>query len=140
MATRLREVRTIAVIGLSEKPMRDSYGVGEYLDERGYTVVPVNPTIRMWRNHQSFPDLKTAKAASESVGKPVDMVVVFRRAHEVSRILREVHALKIPAVWCQLGVIDWDAAQWAKEHGMWVAMDHCVAVEHRKLVGTRVGA
>ena len=136
---RLKRVRTIAVVGLSDKPSRDSYGVGEYLDDRGFSVVPINPTLEMWRGHQAFPDLAKAKKAAESVGKTIDLVDIFRRPAEVRDVLKQVVELKLPAAWCQLGVIDWDAAAWARQHGVWTVMDRCLAVEHRKLIGMRVG-
>lgn len=135
MTERLQNARTIAVVGLSDKPHRESYGVGEYLESAGYAVVPINPSIRMWRGHQSFPDLETAKKAAASVDRSLDLVVVFRRPSAVGGIVRQMHKLRLPALWCQLGVIDWDAAAWARDHGVWVVMDHCVAVEHRKLIG-----
>jgi len=139
MRAHLESVRTIAVLGLSNRPLRDSYGVARYLEEAGYKVVPVNPTIEMWEGHQSFPDLATAARAAEGVGRKIDLVVVFRRPSEVRRIVQELLKLKMPAAWFQLGVIDWDAARRAREHGMWVVMDHCIAVEHRKLLGAPVG-
>lgn len=139
MRRRLEEVRTIAVVGLSNKPLRDSYGVARYLDEAGYSVVPVNPNIEMWFGHQSFPDLKTAKRAAASVGKSIDLVVVFRKPGEVRKVVQEILKEKLPAAWFQLGVIDWDAAARARDHGVWVVMDHCIAVEHRKLIGAPIG-
>lgn len=135
MAERLEKARTLAIVGLSGKPHRESYGVGEYLESAGYVIVPVNPAIRMWRGHQAFPDLRSAKKAAEEVGRTLDLVVVFRRPRVVRDLVREVQRLHLPAMWCQLGVVDWDAAAWARDHGVWVVMDHCVAVEHRKLIG-----
>lgn len=137
MAERLRNVRTIAVVGLSDKPHRDSYGVAEYLEATGYTIVPVNPHIRMWRGHQSFPDLASAKQAAERVGRRLDLVDVFRRPTEVRKIVREIAQHRLPAAWFQLGVVDWEAAAWARDHGIWVVMDHCLAVEHRRLLAAR---
>lgn len=139
MRERLRSVRTVAVVGLSNKPLRDSYGAAEYLELAGYSVVPVNPNIEMWRGHQSFPDLTTAKRAAASVGRDIDLVVVFRRRNEVRRLVQEAVRLKLKAAWFQLGVIDWEAAAWARDHGIWVVMDHCIAVEHRKLIGAPIG-
>lgn len=135
MAKKLQDVRTIAIVGLSDRPHRESYGVGEYLESAGYMVVPVNPKVRMWRGHQAFPDLTTAKQAAKDVAREIDLVVVFRKPGAVSSIVREVVRLGLPAVWFQLGVVDWDAAAWGRDHGTWVVMDHCVAVEHRKLIG-----
>ncbi len=135
MAERLQKARTLAVVGLSDKTHRESYGVAEYLESAGYAIVPVNPSIRMWRGHQAFPDLGSAKKAAEDVGRALDLVVVFRRPRAVRDLVREVQRLHLPAVWCQLGVVDWEAAAWARDHGVWVVMDHCVAVEHRKLIG-----
>jgi uncharacterized protein len=135
MTQRLQEAKTLAVLGLSDKPHRESYGVAEYLESAGYIVVPVNPRVRMWRGHQAFPSLVRAKAAAEDVGRTLDLVVVFRRPSAVWSVVKEMHRLGLPAAWFQLGVIDWDAAAWARDHGLWVVMDHCVAVEHRKLIG-----
>jgi uncharacterized protein len=137
LAERLRQARTIAVVGLSDKPYRDSFGVAEYLEATGYKVVPVNPHIRMWRGHQAFPDLESAKGAAARVGRKIDLVDVFRRPSEVRKVVKDIVRLKLPAAWFQLGVVDWEAAAWARDHGVWVVMDHCIAVEHRRLIAAR---
>ncbi|MBW3581988.1 MAG: CoA-binding protein [Euryarchaeota archaeon] len=139
IAERLRSIRTIAVVGISEKPYRDSYGVAEYLDEAGYTIVPVNPHMEMWESHQCFPDLETAQRATRRVGKSIDMIDVFRRPSAVKSVVDQALGLKIPALWFQLGVIDWDEAHRAVDHHVWTVMDRCLAVMHRKLIGAPKG-
>lgn len=139
MRTRLEGVRTIAIVGLSDKENTDSFGVGEYLVSAGYTVVPVNPDLQTWEGRQSFPDLATAKRATERVGKTLDLVDVFKRPSAVKPIVDEAMRLKLPALWFELGVIDWDQAARARDHGVWVVMDRCIAVLHRKFFGSPTG-
>lgn len=123
----LSAVRTIAVVGLSNDPMRPSYGVSTYMQQQGYRIIPVNPTISEALGERSYPNLS-------SVGENIDLVNVFRRPEFVPDIVDEAIRLKLPAIWLQEGVIHAEAAQKAREAGMSVVMDRCILKEHRRRV------
>lgn len=130
---RLGAIRTIAVVGLSDQPDRDSHRVATYLAGHGYKIVPINPNLTTWEARQSFPDLASAVRAAEAIGRRIDLVDVFRRRHAVAGIVDEMIRLGLDAMWTQLGVIDREAGEKARDHGIWTVMDHCLAVEHRRL-------
>ena len=121
----LGAVKTIAVVGLSNDPMRPSYGVSTYMQQKGYRIIPVNPTITEALGERSYPNLS-------SVREPIDLVNVFRRSEFVPDIVDEVIRLKLPAIWLQEGVIHQQAAQKAREAGLSVVMDRCILKEHRR--------
>ena len=123
----LSVVRTIAVVGLSNDPMRPSYGVSTYMQQQGYRIIPVNPTITEALGERSYPNLS-------SVPEKIDLVDVFRRSEFVPDIVDEAIRLKLPAIWLQEGVIHAEAAQKAREAGMSVVMDRCILKEHRRRV------
>jgi len=121
----LSAIRTIAVVGLSNDPMRPSYGVSSYMQQQGYRIIPVNPTISEALGERSYPNLS-------SVDEKIDLVNVFRRPEFVPDIVYEAIRLKLPAIWLQEGVIHAEAAQKAREAGMSVVMDRCILKEHRR--------
>ena len=121
----LHSVKTIAVIGLSNDPMRPSYGVSSYMQQQGYRIIPVNPTISEALGERSYPDLS-------SVVEKIDLVNVFRRPEYVPAIVREAIRLKIPAIWLQEGVVHPEAARQAREAGLSVVMDRCILKEYRR--------
>src|SRR5690242_18312460 len=118
----LNTVKTIAVVGLSNDPMRPSYGVSSYMQQQGYRIIPVNPTISEALGERSYPDLS-------SVVEKIDLVNVFRRPEYVPAIVREAIRLKIPAIWLQEGVVHPEAARQAREAGLSVVMDRCILKE-----------
>lgn len=118
--------RTVAVVGLSDRPERDSYQVAVYLKERGYRVIPVNPAVGEVLGEKAYPSLK-------DVPVPVDIVDVFRRPGEVLDVVQEALALKPKAVWLQLGVVSPPAAALAAEAGIPLIMDRCLKREHVRL-------
>jgi predicted CoA-binding protein len=120
----LQRSKTIAVVGLSNSPMRPSYGVSAYMQSKGYKVIPVNPMISEALNQKSYASL------TEVPGK-IDIVNIFRRPEYVEEIVDQAIALKVPAVWMQEGVINQKAAEKAKQAGIFVAMDLCILKEHR---------
>ncbi len=122
----LRKYRTIAVVGLSSRPDRPSYGVARYLQQQGYRIIPVNPREREVLGEKAYPDLC-------SVPEPVEVVDIFRRPRNVPRVVAEAIAIGAKAVWMQLGIVHEAAARRAREAGLAVVMDRCMAVEHRKL-------
>ncbi|VVC00391.1 CoA binding domain protein [uncultured archaeon] len=122
---RILSMRTIAVVGLSDKEGRPSYGVASYLSEHGYKIVPVNPTIKEWRGKKSY-------ARLEDIPIPVDVVDVFRRSEDVPPIVKSAIAVKAKAVWMQEGIINDAAAGEAERAGLLVIMDKCMMKEHAK--------
>ena len=122
----LREMRRIAVVGLSDKPSRPSYGVTEYMRGHGYEIFPVNPRIESWLGLPAYPDLA-------SVPPPVEIVDVFRRSERAGEVVDEAIRIGAKAVWLQEGVVDEAAAQRARDAGLLVVMDRCILKAHRAL-------
>jgi uncharacterized protein len=128
----LARVKTIAVVGLSESPMRPSYGVSAYMQAAGYKIIPVNPQIAEALGEKSYASLLEIPL---EVAKKIDLVDVFRRPEYVDEIVEQAIQLKIPAIWLQEDVIDERAAEKARKAGMFVVMDRCVLKEHRARFG-----
>lgn len=124
--TILRSARRIAVVGLSDKPHRPSYQVVRYLREQGYEIVPVNPRVQEVLGLRSYPRLR-------DVPGPVDLVQIFRRLECVPGLVEEAVAVGARAVWMQAGVRHEQAAWRARQAGLRVVMDACMAVLHRLL-------
>jgi uncharacterized protein len=126
----LERVRRIAVVGLSPKPHRDSHRVARYLLESGYEIVPVYPReeqILGQRVHRRVQDIPGA----------ADLVDVFRRSEDLPEVVDDAITARAGALWLQLGCIDEDGAQRARDAGLTVVMDRCLMVEHARLVGRR---
>jgi predicted CoA-binding protein len=121
----LHTAKTIAVVGLSDSAMRPSFGVSEYMRAHGYRIIPVNPTIKEWLGEKAYPSLL-------DVPEKVDIVDVFRRPDAVPRVVEQAIQIKAPAIWLQEGVIHEEAAQRARNAGIFVVMDLCILKEHRK--------
>jgi predicted CoA-binding protein len=124
----VRESRTVAVVGLSDKPARPSFGIARYLVRAGLRVFPVNPALTSWQG-------LTAYASLADVPEQVDIVDVFRRPVHVPDVARAAVAAGAGALWLQLGVLSDDGAELAAAGGLDVVMDRCLAVEHREVVG-----
>ena len=122
----LEKLSTWAIVGLSDRPERDSWHVASFLAERGYRVVPVNPRIGAWRGLTAYPDLA-------SIPFPIDVVDLFRRSGEVPRHVEEAIAVHAKAVWMQLGVRHEEAAARARAAGLLVVQDRCPIIETRRL-------
>lgn len=122
-----KNVKTIAVIGLSDKPERDSYRVAEYLQEQGFRIIPVNPTKNNILGEKCYPSLKDIPKDVQ-----VDVVDVFRKSEAVPDIVEETVAFKAPVLWLQEGVVHEKAAERARQTGIEVIMDKCIMKEHRK--------
>lgn len=125
----LQGSRTIAVVGLSPKPERDSHHVAEYLQQQGYRIVPVNPMATEILGERCWPTL-TEAAQHERI----DLVDVFRNSADVPPIADEAIAIGAKALWLQLGVRDDAACARARAAGLQVVQDHCTLVEHQRLV------
>jgi len=112
----LARAKTIAVVGLSDNPMRPSHGVSAYMQAQGYRIIPVNPEITEALGEKSYPSLL-------DVREKIDVVDVFRRPEFVDEIVDQVIQLKIPAIWLQEDVINEPAAERARKAGVFVVMD-----------------
>jgi len=128
----LSRTKTIAVVGLSESPMRPSHGVSAYMQAAGYKIIPVNPQIGEALGEKSYASLLEV---SRELAEKIDLVDVFRRPEFVDEIVEQAIRLKIPAIWLQEGVINEGAAEKARKAGMFVVMDRCVLKEHRARFG-----
>ena len=126
----LRMGRTIAVVGLSAKRYRPSYGVAEYMQRAGYRIIPVNPHETEVLGEKCYPDV-------ESVPGPIDIVDIFRRSEFVPEIVEAAIRKGAKVVWMQEGVIHEEAARRAQEAGLEVVMDRCILKDHRRLARAR---
>lgn len=129
----LDHVRTIAVVGLTNREGRASYGVSRFMQSQGYRIIPVNPQIESALGEKAYPDLDAAYAALE--GK-IDLVNVFRRPEHIPEVVKDVIRLKIPCLWLQEGVVHDEAAEWAEKAGVKVVMDRCI-LKDRMAAGWR---
>ena len=122
----LHTARTIAVIGLSGKRFRPSYGVAEYMKRAGYRIIPVNPLETEVLGEKCYPDL-------DSIPEPVDIVDIFRRSEFVPDLVEAAIRIGAKAVWMQEGVVHEAAALRAAQAGLAVVMDRCILKDHRRL-------
>ena len=122
----LQSARTIAVVGLSSKRYRPSFGVADYMQHAGYRIIPVNPREREVLGETSYPDL-------DSIPEPIDIVDIFRRSEFVPDIVEAAIRKGAKAVWMQEGVAHDAAARRAEAAGLFVVMDRCILKDHRRL-------
>jgi predicted CoA-binding protein len=132
----LEQVRTIAVVGLTNREGRASYGVSRFMQSQGYRIIPVNPRVDNALGEKAYPHLDAAWAALD--GK-IDLVNVFRRPEHVPEVVKDVMRLKIPYLWLQEGVVHEEAAEWAEHAGIKVVMDRCI-LKDRMAAGWRIRA
>jgi len=132
----LRQAKTIAVVGMSDKPQRASFNIGRYLAQEGYRVYPVNPALNEILGAPCYPDLEAAQAAArEQSGAGIDLVDVFRASENVPPIVDDVIRLGIKYLWLQDGVIHDEAVAKARAAGVKVVQDDCIFREHAKMAG-----
>lgn len=124
----LARARSIAIVGLSDKPERDSNIVGRYLAGQGYRILPINPAQPEIMGRRSYPSL-----AAVPPEEPIDIVDVFRRSEEVPPIVAEAIARGVGAIWLQLGVTNPAALATARAHGILTEEDRCLKIEHERL-------
>ncbi len=122
----LENSRTIAVVGLSNRRTRPSYGVSEYMQSVGYRIIPVNPHETEVLGEKAYPNL-------DSVPEQIDIVDIFRRPEYVPDIVDAAIRAGAKAVWMQEGVVHEEAAGKARAAGLMVVMDRCILKEHRKM-------
>jgi uncharacterized protein len=123
----LRKAKTIAVVGLSSRRSRPSYGVSEYMQANGYRIIPVNPNETEILGEEAFPSL-------DAVPGHVDIVDIFRRPECVPEIVDAAIRIGASGVWMQEGVVNDAAAEKARAAGLEVVMDRCILKEHRKML------
>jgi hypothetical protein len=124
----LKRARTIAVVGLSENPLRPSFGVSAYMQSEGYRIIPVNRQIDFCLGEKAY-------ASLIDVPEKIDIVNIFRRPEFVEEIVDQAIQLKIPAIWMQEAVIHEIAAEKARRAGIFVVMDRCILKEHKERFG-----
>ena len=125
IAELLEKSRTIAVVGLSNNPLRASHGVSAYMQSHGYRIVPVNPNITGALGEKAWPRLL-------DVPEKIDIVNIFRRPEFVEEVVDEAVQLKVPAIWMQEEVINEKAAEKARKAGIFVVMNECILQEHMR--------
>ena len=124
----LSSAQTIAVVGLSNNPLRASHNVAEYLQSKGYRIIPVNPNVTEVLGER-------AVASLDEISGPIDIVDVFRRSEYVPEIVDAAIRKGARCVWMQMGVSHAEAAELAEEQGIVVVMDRCIMREHGRLIG-----
>jgi predicted CoA-binding protein len=123
----LEEAHTIAVVGLSPKPVRDSHKVARYLKEHGYTIVPVNPGQKEILGEKCYGHVK-------AIPFSVDIVNIFRKPEAVPPVVDQAIAIEAKVVWMQLGITHNEAGQKARRAGLEVVMNTCIKIAHMDLV------
>jgi predicted CoA-binding protein len=132
----LRTAKTIAVVGMSDKPTRASHNIGLYLAAHGYRVLPVNPALTQILDLPCYPDLA---AAQRDTGSGIDLVNVFRASEFVPAIVNDVIRLGISNLWLQDGVIDDQAVARARAAGVKCVQDDCIFRQHAARPDLRIG-
>lgn len=127
----LTSYKTVASVGLSTNPAKESYGIVQYLISQGYDIIPVNPTADEILGIKAYPDLL-------SIPRKVDVVQVFRKPEDVPPVVEQAIQIGAKVVWMQVGIISPQGAAMARAAGLQVVMDHCMREEHRALVGQRI--
>ncbi|MFC7536545.1 CoA-binding protein [Sphingomonas sp. GCM10030256] len=134
IADLLRSARVIAVVGASDRPSRASYGVMKAMQDRGFRIMPVNPTITGEHVHGEYVWRELAQ-----IGEPIDIVDIFRKPEEAGQAVDQAIAARAKAVWLQLGIVNEEAAARAEAAGLKVVMDRCIKIEAARF-GIEVGA
>jgi hypothetical protein len=121
----LQSATTIAAVGLTDSPLRPSYGVSHYMKSQGYRIIPVNPNITQWEGEKAYASLL-------DVPDKIDIVNIFRRPEAVPEVVEHAMQIKAGAIWMQEGVVHHQAAEKARQAGIFVVMDRCILKEHIK--------
>jgi uncharacterized protein len=126
----LQTTRTIASVGLSSNPNKESYQIVSYLKSKGYRILPVNPTADKIMGQAAYADLLAIPEAEK-----VDVVQVFRRSEDVPPVVEQAIKIGAKVVWMQVDIINPEAAETAKAAGLEVVMNRCMRAEHQRLMG-----
>jgi uncharacterized protein len=129
IADLLQRAKTIAVVGLSDNPLRPSYGVSAYMQKHGYRIVPVNPRIEECLGEKAYATL--LDIPQNDIPEQIDIVNIFRRPQFVEEIVDKAIQLKVSGIWMQENVIHEKAAKKALAAGIMVVMDRCILKEHQ---------
>ena len=131
----LKDSKTIAVVGLSNKPERASFGVAEYLQQQGYRIIPVNPAYEGQDilGERVYADLQAAADALAPSGTRIYIVDCFRKSEDIPPLARDAIAIRAGCLWMQLDIENQAAADLARAAGLDVVMNHCLKIEHRAL-------
>ena len=121
----LQHCRTVAVVGLSPKPHRDSFRVSQYMQAQGWKIVPINPNVTEVLGETAYPSL--TEAARHHA---IDLVNVFRNAADVPPLASEAISIGAKGLWLQVGIVHPDAVTQARTAGLWAVQDRCLMVEH----------
>lgn len=124
----LNEAETIAIVGLSNKPERDSYSVAKYLLNNGYRIIPVNPNIDSVFGLKAYPNLLSIPDEID-----IDIVDIFRNPRYVTEVVEQAIRRGIKVIWMQIGVANSDAVKIAEKAGLKVIVNRCIKVEHMRL-------
>jgi uncharacterized protein len=124
----LANCKTIAVVGLSPKPHRDSFRVAKYMQDHGFRIVPINPNAPEVLGEKAYASLSEA-----AMHERIDMVNCFRNSEDIPPIAAEAIAIGAKSLWLQIGVVNDAAAKQATDAGLVVVQDLCLMVEHRQL-------
>ena len=127
--------KTVAVVGLSPQWHRPSYFAAKYLQNHGYRIVPVNPTVDEILGERSYPSVTAAAEALAKQGVKIDMVDCFRKTEDIPPIADEAIAIGAKCLWQQIGVVNEAAAAKARAAGLATVLDRCVKIEHARLFG-----
>lgn len=125
-----QSIKTIASVGASANPDKESFHVTRYLMDQGFRIIPVNPTVSEVHKQKSYPDLL-------SVPERIDVVQVFRRPEDVPPVVDQAIQIGARAVWMQVGIVNEAAAKKAEQAGLIVVMDRCMRAEHLRLFGSK---
>jgi len=118
--------KTIAVVGLSDRPDRPAHTVPAYLQQQGYRIIPVNPNLRSALGEIAYPSLL-------EIPEPVDVVQVFRRSEDVPEVVEDAIRIGAKVLWMQSGIIHEQAAERARQAGLQVVMDTCMRTAHQAM-------
>lgn len=132
----LAQPRTVAVVGLSPKPHRDSFRVSQYMQTQGWRIVPINP-VAAASGTPILGEKVYATLTEAARDHRIELVDVFRNSADVPPVIDETIAIGAPAVWLQLGVVHEAATAKARAAGLLVVEDHCLMVEHRRAAAAR---
>lgn len=127
----LLSAKTIASVGISSNPGKESFWIVKYLKDQGYRIIPINPTADEILGEKAYPDL-------ESVPETIDVVQVFRKPEDVPPVVDSAIKAGAKVVWMQEGIVNEEAAQKARQAGIQVVMDACMRVTHRRLIGDKL--
>lgn len=128
----LNTAKTIAIVGISDKPERDSYKVADYLQKHGYKILAVNP-LQAGNTILGEPCYPSLEVAQQQTGLSIDIVDCFRKSADIPAILAEAIAVKAAAIWMQLSIVNEAVAIAAQDAGLEVVMDKCTKIEHKRL-------